>query len=146
MKTYKVKNYKGNLVESLSKFQKSHKGMKIVEACEDGDNLKIKAEAAKPKKMVTVTIDPNSKKLSKFSFQWPKNRDPNQEAVRIMRKKLGITPETYKEDPYLGDLEWETFIDGEGGEYMGANICFMVYTEDEKEGWKDIYDWEDYDG
>ena len=44
MKTYKVKNYKGNLVESLSKFQKSHKGMKIVEACEDGDDLKIKAE------------------------------------------------------------------------------------------------------
>lgn len=44
MKTYKVKNYKGNLVESLSKFQKSHKGMKIVEAVEDGDDLKIKAE------------------------------------------------------------------------------------------------------
>ncbi len=44
MKTFKVKNYKGNLVESLSKFQKSHKGMKIVEACEDGDDLKIKAE------------------------------------------------------------------------------------------------------
>lgn len=46
-KTYKVKNYKGNLVESLSKFQKSHKGMKIVEACEDGEDLKIKTEAAK---------------------------------------------------------------------------------------------------
>jgi len=45
MKTYKVKNYKGNLVESLSKFQKSHKGMKIVEACEDGDDLKIKTES-----------------------------------------------------------------------------------------------------
>ena len=43
-KTYKVKNYKGNLIESLSKFQKSHKGMKIVEACEDGEDLKIKAE------------------------------------------------------------------------------------------------------
>lgn len=47
MKTFKVKNYKGNLVESLSKFQKSHKGMKIVEACEDGEDLKIKAEAVK---------------------------------------------------------------------------------------------------
>ena len=44
MKTYKVKNYKGNLVESLSKFQKSHKGMKIVEAVEDGKDLKIKTE------------------------------------------------------------------------------------------------------
>ncbi len=44
MKTYKVKNYKGNLVESLSRFQKSHNSMKIVEAVEDGDNLKIKAD------------------------------------------------------------------------------------------------------
>lgn len=44
MKTFKVKNYKGNLVESLSKFQKSHKGMKIVEAVEDDEELKIKAE------------------------------------------------------------------------------------------------------
>ena len=44
MKTFKVKNYKGNLVESLSKFQKSYKGMKIVEAVEDGDDLKIRAE------------------------------------------------------------------------------------------------------
>ena len=44
MKTFKVKNYKGNIVESLSKFQKSHKGIKIVEACEDGDDLKIKTE------------------------------------------------------------------------------------------------------
>ena len=46
MKTYTVKNYKGNLVESLKRFSDSHKGMKIVEACEDGDNLKIKAEEA----------------------------------------------------------------------------------------------------
>ena len=44
MKTYKVKNYKGNLVESLSKFQKSHKDMKIVEAVEDEEELKIKVE------------------------------------------------------------------------------------------------------
>ena len=45
MKTFKVKNYKGNLVESLKKFSDSHKGMKIVEACEDGDMLKIKTES-----------------------------------------------------------------------------------------------------
>ena len=63
MKTYKVKNYKGNLVESLSKFQKSHKGMKIVEACEDGDDLKIKAEESEKleeaagKKVYIVELD-----------------------------------------------------------------------------------------
>ena len=41
MKTFKIKNYKGNLVESLSKFQESHKDMKIVEAVEEGNILKI---------------------------------------------------------------------------------------------------------
>ena len=42
MKTYKVKNYKGNLVESLSKFQKKYPGMKICEATEEDKELKIK--------------------------------------------------------------------------------------------------------
>ena len=45
MKTYKIKNYKGNIVESLSRFQKNHKGMRIVEAAVDDKNLNIKAEA-----------------------------------------------------------------------------------------------------
>ena len=44
-KTYRVKNYKGNIVESLSRFQKNHKGMKIVEAIEEGKDLKIKTES-----------------------------------------------------------------------------------------------------
>ena len=31
MNNYRIKNYRGNLVESLTKFAKSHKGMRIVE-------------------------------------------------------------------------------------------------------------------
>ena len=46
MKTYTVKNYKGNLVESLKKFSDSHKGVKIVEAVEDNDELKIRVNEA----------------------------------------------------------------------------------------------------
>lgn len=42
MKTYRIKNYKGNLVESLSKFQKKYPGMKICEATEEDKELKIK--------------------------------------------------------------------------------------------------------
>ena len=60
MKTYKIKNYKGNLVESLSKFAKSHKGMRIVEAVEDEDELKVKAEveeATSPKKHERGKVD-----------------------------------------------------------------------------------------
>ena len=49
-KTYKVKNYKGNLVESLSRFQDIYKGMKIVEVVEVKDGLKIKVEEAKANK------------------------------------------------------------------------------------------------
>ena len=46
MKTFKIKNYKGNLVESLKRFSDSHKDMKIVEAVEEDGSLKIKAESA----------------------------------------------------------------------------------------------------
>lgn len=44
MKKYIIKNYKGNLVESLKQFSKTHKKMKIVEAIEDADFLRISAE------------------------------------------------------------------------------------------------------
>ena len=56
MKTYKIKNYKGNLVESLKRFSDSHKGMKIVEACEDGDDLKIKAEESTEMKSIEEAV------------------------------------------------------------------------------------------
>ena len=43
-KIYKIRNYKGNLVESLKNFSKKYKKMRIVEAVADDDELKIKAE------------------------------------------------------------------------------------------------------
>lgn len=70
MKTYKVKNYKGNLVESLSKFQKSHKGMKIVEACEDGDDLKIKAEESEKLEEAELTSLEDLEKRSPAAFKF----------------------------------------------------------------------------
>lgn len=44
MKKYTVKNYRGNLLESLSNFNKKYPGMRIVEAVENGDGLDITAE------------------------------------------------------------------------------------------------------
>jgi len=44
MKKYTIKNYKGNLVESLKKFSEKYKGMKIVEATEKNNELKIVCE------------------------------------------------------------------------------------------------------
>lgn len=44
MKKYTIKNYKGNIVESLTKFQKKHPNVKICEATEEEDALKVKCE------------------------------------------------------------------------------------------------------
>ena len=44
MKTFKIKNYKGNIVESLKRFSELHEGMKVVRAFESNDSLKILAE------------------------------------------------------------------------------------------------------
>lgn len=48
MKKFKVKNYKGNLLESVKKFQEAHKDMRIVEAFEDAGVLGIGAEPLPP--------------------------------------------------------------------------------------------------
>ena len=44
MKKYILKKYKGNLVESLDKFNKKYPGMKIVEAIENDNSLTVTAE------------------------------------------------------------------------------------------------------
>ena len=84
MKTYTVKNYKGNLVESLKKFSNSYKGMKIVEACEDGDDLKIKAEESKEK------IDESEEgvvfSISTISGAKPKRTEAKLKTIGDLRK------------------------------------------------------------
>lgn len=72
MKTYKIKNYKGNLVESLSRFQKTHKGMKIAEAIEDGKDLKIKVNEA---------VDDSFK--TKFYVHCTSGTDPKKDEVEL---------------------------------------------------------------
>ena len=54
MKAFKVKNYKGNIVESLKRFAESHEDMKIVHAFESNDSLKILAEDAAKYEYVTL--------------------------------------------------------------------------------------------
>ena len=65
MKTFKVKNYKGNLIESLSRFQKSHKGMKIIEACEEKNELKIKAEESEKIEEESKTFSATEDRIEK---------------------------------------------------------------------------------
>lgn len=44
MKKYTIKNYKGNIVESLMKFQKKYPNAKICEATEEDGSLKVTAD------------------------------------------------------------------------------------------------------
>ena len=44
MKKFRINHYKGNLLESLNKFSKNHKNIKIVEAVEEDNVLKITAD------------------------------------------------------------------------------------------------------
>ena len=76
MKTFKIKNYKGNLVESLSRFAKSHKGMKIVEAVEEKDELKIKINEA---------VDDSFK--TKFYVSCTSGNDPKNDEVELHTMK-----------------------------------------------------------
>lgn len=123
MKTYKVKNYKGNLVESLSKFQKKHKGMKIVEACEDGDELKIKAEGQYDDAPPNPTLDGVAEALTdafKDYASWfndmildPQNEDDFYSLLKALRniaEELKCSPDVSKSsypdiDAAIDDLE-----------------------------------------
>ena len=87
MKTYKVKNYKGNLVESLSKFQEPHKGMKIVEATEEDDELKIKAEAEADENEM-LYLDDVIKQLQDIRKKAPK--DPKYEVTVTPMSEKGM--------------------------------------------------------
>ena len=61
MKTYKVKNYKGNLVESLSRFQKKYPGMKICEAVEVNVS-----EAANIEEQFSIDWDTSNKDATEY--------------------------------------------------------------------------------
>lgn len=93
MKTYKVKNYKGNLIESIEKFRNTYSKMKILEAKEVGEELEIKAEAEEDEekefdKSVELTEE-NLKKIKKaFSSKNKGYYDPMTPICPLsMRKK-----------------------------------------------------------
>lgn len=56
MKNFTVKNYKGNIIESLKKFQEKHPETKIIEVIENGNNLKIKCNESIDKSKAETLI------------------------------------------------------------------------------------------
>ena len=131
MKTFKVKNYKGNLVESLKKFSDSHKGMKIVEAVEDKDELKIKAEESEEFKQnikeamrthsghevdsEDLTIDGMIKLLKKFKND-------------LYKKGIDNSMEMFLTNSYYSD-NYELVVHDENGNIVYSDIMIPYYMD-----------------
>ena len=56
MKKYTIKNYKGNLVESLKKFSEKYEGMRITEAKVKDGELKVTAEAEESMPVIAINF------------------------------------------------------------------------------------------
>lgn len=113
MKTFKIKNYKGNLVESLKRFQESHKDMKIVEVCEEGNELKIKSENV---------LNERTMNLSKLTFY---------HGSQVSPKVMKIKPPSPENPFYVTtEKEYAQFYANqpteEGGEEGGVYIIKLA--------------------
>ena len=118
MKRYTIKNYKGNLVESLTKFAKSHTGMRIVEAVEDEDELKVKAEVEEAYANENGSIKLFEEFINAFAEDIKKavadeDASTNEESYRKMRaffgkfyntdiKSLGLNPIFFRNSKKVG--------------------------------------------
>lgn len=126
MKNFTVKNYKGNLVESLKKFSDSHKGMKIVEAKEVDNELKIKVKES------TQTFDDNIKNeiLKVFENNVDLEKDYDTSFV-VITKKLNPTKIGYIHDDLnklldkYPNLSWDE-DDGDNGFYSRKYTFYFV--------------------
>lgn len=145
MKTYTVKNYKGNLVESLKKFSDLHKGMKIVEACEDEDGLKIKAEEPKQKIEEGVSFSKNDRKILEAFFlgiEHDLSQLPDNEFYRkfvkyylnktldeeVVREMMKIHKETMKKNQLEFQLDWEEDTADESKEKIDESEEGVVFS------------------
>lgn len=116
MKKYTIKNYKGNLVESLSRFAKSHKGMKIVEAVEEKNELKIKVDEAETSLADLATyrfsdLSSNDKKRFEDEIKkWIDKKDYSAEEIeKILKDDEVEQEELLKMGSYLnltGEDDW----------------------------------------
>ena len=101
MKTFKIKNYKGNIVESLSKFQESHKDMKIVEAIEEGDTLKITVNEGSSyvgaRYIDSPTLDQLVNLLVKFQKTYPELKNKK---IYAFTGKEGAEPYVFDDDEH----------------------------------------------
>lgn len=125
-KTYKVKNYKGNIVESLKKFSESHKGMKIVEAKEADNELKIKVKES----MQTFDDTIKNEILKVFENNVDLEKDYDTSFVVITKNlnptKIGyIRDDLHKLLDKYPNLSWDE-DDGDNGFYSRKYTFYFV--------------------
>lgn len=129
MKTFKIKNYKGNIVESLKKFSDSHKGMTILEAKEVDNELKIKVKES------TQTFDDAIKNeiLKVFENNVDLEKDYDTSFVVITKNlnptKIGyIRDDLHKLLDKYPNLSWDE-DDGDNGFYSRKYTFYFVDEE-----------------
>jgi len=97
-KTYTVKNYKGNLIESLENFSKKYPKSKIVESKVDGKNLKIITEDTEEDKITesrTIRFYPND-----YVYLVIKMKGDSENKMFLPRQSLFIDAFNNEEDAY----------------------------------------------
>jgi len=143
MKKYTVKNYNGNLLESLTKFCESHKEVKIVEAAEKDDELKILA-----KESAVLDFD-ETKKAAKDAFvkaldKFDVKEKPNGKLVAelddlLKGAKIGIEVQKPKEDDKIQIHMAFLFGDDVEGFYNGFGDVKTIIQGEHRYGFlKDV--------
>ena len=76
MKRFTIKNYKGNIIESLKNFSKKYPGIRLIEAKEENDSLKIVTEDSKEDEL----------KVLDTLYRMFTNHNPNQYPLHSLGK------------------------------------------------------------
>ena len=98
-KKYIINTYKGNLLESVKRFQNAHKNVKILEAVEDGNKLKITTE--------TAINEDSTFNLNKAKSRLASGGEKLRNALKKLFDALGSHGDIH------GALEYEDFSDEE---------------------------------
>ena len=138
MKTYKITNYKGNIVESLTKFKEKYPKAKIAEAAEENGILKVTADVGGKEPIKEAA----GQSVFVVGFSYPEANSSfiyaicsSKQKAQEMLKKLAQLPEVQEKEDYEDYLEiWDYVkLDEPFGEDEG--LRFNLEFDEMGGGW-----------
>lgn len=146
-KSYIVKRYKGNILESLKRFEEKYPNIKILEAIEDGNELKIKGEAADDFPQGKYFQGEPNESLRKLllslfdTIKYSKNKNK----IKTLRMKWQKELAAFRKDKTLNDIfsekDWNAEMVWVGGvdnhlaavlsceRVLGKDKCYVVLDD-----------------